>query len=75
MAPSLQIVLSGLLTYGVPLGFAIRELIVLRRFRDDDRGRDPAPDPTPMPLAPAGRTLPDCLIPKLVTPARQLERV
>jgi hypothetical protein len=52
MSPDVQILLSGALTFGVPLALAIRELLVLDRGaggrggRDDDaRGPDPAPSP------------------------------
>lgn len=59
MQPEIQVLLSGALTFGVPLAFAIRELIELRR---PPRGGglpppEKAPDPRPKPL-------PDCLIPK-----------
>ncbi len=59
MAPTTQILCSGALTFGAPLLLALRELVVLRRRRDDE-GWDRAPDPLPAPPKP----LPDCLIPK-----------
>ena len=58
MTPAEQVVLSGALTFGVPLLLAIRELILLRRPRRD--GGPPPGDPIP----PAPKPLPDCLIPK-----------
>ncbi len=79
MEPETHILLSGLLTFGVPLVWALRELFVLRR---DNRGggwHEPAPDPQPgPPPPPAGqRPLPDCLIPKPMArpPARVPELV
>ncbi len=64
MHPDIQVLLSFALTFGVPIAFAIRELIILKRGGDDDRRRDRKR--TPPPIAPAdGRPpLPDCLIPK-----------
>ncbi len=68
MQPALQIVLSGSLTFGVPIVLAIRELLVAGR----DGGSAPdgnAPRPTGVPpVAPGGlghRPLPACLIPDL----------
>ena len=71
MNADVQALLSGAVTFGVPLMIAVRELIVLRRDRGPggDWG-NPAP-PTPPPpdcepsLPPALRPLPDCLIPNL----------
>ena len=66
------VILSGVTTHGVLLVLAIRELVVLRRYRDDDdrdRRRDPDPAPTPPPFdAPSGvrPMLPDCLRPELM---------
>jgi hypothetical protein len=64
MTPEMHVLLSGALTFGVPLAIAVRELMVLKRGGkpDDRRPRRP----TPKPLAPSdGRPkLPDCLIPK-----------
>ena len=61
MQPEIQVLLSGALTFGVPLAFAIRELIELRRPPRGGGGLPPAPDPAPSP-----KPLPDCLIPKRV---------
>lgn len=73
MSPSNQIILSGLLTFGAPLAFAIRELIVLRRPPSGGLGLPPAPPPEPT----RPRPLPDCLIPRLIEPpvvrVRELE--
>ena len=59
MAPGTQVVLSGLLTFGVPLVLALRELRELRR-RPRGGWEPPAHEPVPVPPRP----LPDCLIPK-----------
>jgi hypothetical protein len=77
MAPGYHIVLSGVLTFGVPLAFALHELRTLRRPQrgPDDRGRDPDPARPPPPPgdAPALKPLPSCLIPNL-PPARMAGR-
>ena len=61
-----HMLLSGTLTFGVPLALAVRELVLLRRPRGGtwlgDGPRPTAPRPMP-PDAP--RALPDCLIPKV----------
>ena len=66
-----HVILSGTLTFGVPLALAVRELIILRRPQGGAwRGDDPTPT-IPRPLPPnAPRRLPDCLIPKLVPSAQ-----
>ena len=68
MNANVQIVLSFALTFGVPILFALRELMVLRRHRGDGGGRD---EPPAEPKSP--KPLPDCLIPKPM--ARRPERV
>jgi hypothetical protein len=58
------VMLSGALTFGIPLALAVRELIVLRRR--DDRGWDNGGPPPSAPKPPPydwGKPLPDCLIP------------
>jgi len=69
MDGTVYIVLSGALTFGVPLALAVRELIELKRR---DGGGWEGDGPTPSKPVPPPRTgqkpLPDCLIPKL--PAR-----
>jgi len=70
MSPALQIVLSGALSFGVPLAVAAGELAGLRRAgRGDPRRGVPAlPDPPP-PVPPAMRKpLPACLVPQLASP-------
>jgi hypothetical protein len=68
MAPSTQIVLSGCLTFGVPMLVALRELFTLRRGGGSWRP-DPKPTPPPLPtMPPTGaspyrKPLPACLIP------------
>lgn len=72
MDSATMIILSGVTTHGVLLALAVRELIVLRRYKDDDdrdRRRDPDPEPTPPPFeGPSGvrPVLPDCLRPELM---------
>ncbi len=74
-----QVVLSGALTFGVPLLWAVRELIVVRRGNRGGWGGEPPKVPDPLPLQPdAHPSLPECLIPRLPrAPARsrELERV
>ncbi len=72
MESSTQVILSGILTFGIPLAFACRELIAVRRPRrgswDGDGPHTPAPVPPPPDTMPQDLTplkpLPDCLIPK-----------
>ena len=62
--PAVQVVLSGTLSFGIPLMIAIYELRSLRRYRGGDGGwRRPAPDPLPRPTRDGSRPLPACLIP------------
>ena len=86
MEASTQIILSGLLTFGVPLAFAVRELIVVRRPRPGSWGGDGPPPPAPVTPPPdtspewiaVRKPLPDCLIPKPMDvgrPVRVLEPV
>ena len=67
MSPATHVILSGALTFGVPLLLAIRELIALRRWRDEPGGRDGPAEPQPLPLPLGGgsatKPLPACLIP------------
>jgi hypothetical protein len=67
LAPTTQILCSGALTFGAPLLLALRELMVLRRHRDDD-GWEKVAEPPP----PAPKPLPECLIPKRM-PQRERE--
>lgn|GEM_PF-3482486 len=69
MESGTMILLSGISTHGVLLALAVRELIVLRRFkdrRDDDRGRNPDPVKPPLLDSPPHRPLPPCLRPELM---------
>ncbi len=73
------VVLSGTLTFGVPLVLAMRELFELKR-RDSGNWDDDGPAPfKPPPPPPAGhKPLPECLIPHLpASPVRvrELEEV
>ncbi len=52
MSPDVQILLSGALTFGVPLALAVRELVVLGRKDAGPRPPDGdarRPDPAPAP--------------------------
>ncbi len=52
MSPDVQILLSGALTFGVPLVLAVRELVVLGRKDAGPRppeGHPRHPDPSPAP--------------------------
>ncbi len=66
MTPETQILLSGALTFGVPLAFAVRELVVLRRPPRGGGGGGGPPAPAPAPPKP--KPLPDCLIPRPYAP-------
>lgn len=70
MTQAAQILLSGALTFGVPLALAVRDLMNLRR--DSGGGSWPTPpEPTPPPpnagsptqRPPLRKELPACLIP------------
>ena len=80
MEASLFVLLSGTLSFGVPLAFGVRELLLLKPGpgdRDDDRSPEIAPPPPAPGEAGPTRPLPACLIPNLParTPARELEPV
>lgn len=64
MRPELFVVLSGCLTFGLPLMFAVREVMVLRRGGSGG-GEPPAPPRPPVP-----KPLPPCLL----APFRQPHR-
>ena len=82
MNPGTQIILSGTLTFGVPLALAVRDLIALRR----PFGGSWRPEP-PEPVAPrptggdgsARPALPECLLiaaqGRLQTASQELEPV
>ncbi len=65
MNPGTQIILSGTLTFGVPLMLAVRDLIAMRRSSDGYWRPEP-PDPvSPPPVTgsgPAVPALPACLL-------------
>lgn len=66
MSPATQIVLSGTLTFGVPLVLAVRDLFILRRDRGEGGWRPEPPDPVfPKPEGggdPVRQPLPACLL-------------
>lgn len=59
MTPETFVLLSGTLTFGAPLAFAIRELLTLPTFGKG--GDEPPEEPK---FRPAPKPLPDCLLPK-----------
>ena len=59
MAPSTFVLLSGTLTFGVPMMLAVRELFTLS---PTPRGGGDEPPPEPR-FTPAPTPLPDCLLP------------
>lgn len=62
MSPTTIVLLSSLLTYGVPLALAVYQIWSLRR---PSTGNDGPPPPAPdKPHSP--KPLPDCLLPKPV---------
>ncbi len=77
MESSTFVILSGITTHGVLIVLAIRELMLLRRYRPDDGDRPREPDPVVPPRddAPPARPLPPCLRPELMDlrPERVLE--
>jgi len=66
MTPSVQIILSGSLTFGVPLLLAVRELVALRRANGGAGGfdgpRDDSPVSPPPGCEPRTPSLPACLV-------------
>jgi hypothetical protein len=66
MQAATQVFLSGALTFGVPLAWAVHELIVLRRSPGGFwRGHKPPPPEPPGSPPERPKQLPACLIPKL----------
>ena len=68
MTGSTFVLLSGALTFGVPLALAVNELVALRRRPDGEWRRDPEPAPLPP------KPLPDCLIPRPMAPRSMEQR-
>ena len=68
MSPATQIILSGTLTFGVPLALAVRDLIATRRSSGGGGGWGGEPPGPVTPAPPSGgdslvsRPLPQCLI-------------
>jgi hypothetical protein len=71
MTPAAQIMLSGALTFGVPLVLAVRDLMTLRRGSGGGYWPPQPQTPPPQPNTgspPIRRELPACLIPVRATP-------
>ncbi len=69
MTSATFVLLSGALSFGAPLAFAVYEIVATRRGRrggDDDR--DPPKVPQPKPL-------PDCLQPKVLLSPRKIREL
>jgi hypothetical protein len=75
MPPDLHITLSFLLTFGVPIVLALRELRGLGTGGAPWRKPLPAPDPGPVAPDHGLKPLPECLVPKPLARVRELERV
>lgn len=77
MGTGMFVLLSSVLTFGVPLVLAFRELLVLRRGggRGGSWERDRPRDTPPAPLPAGGKPLPDCLVPKRLPRATARSRV
>ena len=76
MEPSTQVILSGLLTFGVPLLLAWRELYIMRRPPGGSWDKDGPPPPAPPPPdATPMKPLPECLIPRPMSDAPRRVRV
>lgn len=75
MSGTAFVVLSGTLTFGIPLLLAIRELYDLRRRgKGGWDGDGPGPSVPPKPPSLGHKPLPDCLIPRRQpTPVRMRE--
>jgi hypothetical protein len=70
VAPGAQFAVSGIVTFGVPLLLAVRELVSVQRTPKANPPDDGQPPAEPKPLPPGdvySRPLPDCLIPKRLT--------
>ncbi len=73
MAPGIQVALSLVMAFGVPLIFAIGERGTTKRDKGDWNGRNDPPEPRPSPRPSSDETmsrpLPACLIPVVVQKA------
>lgn len=68
MTSATFVLLSGALSFGAPLAFAVYEIVALRRRRGGGGDRDPTPLPGPKPL-------PDCLQPKVLLSPRRIREL
>ncbi len=83
MNPGTQIILSGTLTFGVPLVLAVRDLIYLRRPSGGSWRPEPPEPVAPRPAGGGGHSrpvLPECLLiaargQPQTAPSKQLELV
>jgi len=65
VTPELQVILSGALTFGVPLAVAVRDLVVTKRGGGWRPERLPEPEPR--------RPLPPCLLPPYPSNGRRAD--
>jgi hypothetical protein len=68
MTSATFVILSGALSFGAPIAFAVYEIVALRRRRGGGDDRDPPAMPVPRPL-------PDCLQPKVLLSPRKLREL
>lgn len=67
MAPSTQILISGVLTFGIPLLIGLHGMIVLKRKKGPRPPDEPPPPPPFRPKHPSdtySKPLPACLVPQ-----------
>ena len=68
MTSATFVLLSGALSFGAPLAFAVYQIVATRRGRGGDDDRDPPAVPRPKPL-------PDCLQPKVLLSPRKIREL
>lgn len=68
MTSTTFVLLSGALSFGAPIAFAVYEIVAIRRGRRGDDDRDP-------PVVPPPRPLPDCLQPKTLLSPKKIREL